>query len=233
MDIFTKRFLRDLLLTGLPSGVAWTIFVSFDHEWNVSIIIGAIFGFIVGISIAFINAREFSKNTYPISIKPSPITEIEKREFQPQVFSPIIGVLGIGAIILVFIISLFDSSQSTGLLSTLFLGVLFFFVLLNWLLSYFFTRLSISNNGLEFRSLFYKMTVDWKSVERIERRGKKWFLICRTSEISALSIVSVWLKFIEADKMILLDTFESNFPESNLAKVILHYENQVSIVSTV
>jgi hypothetical protein len=71
----------------------------------------------------------------------------------------------------------------------------------------------IINNGIELRSLFYKIKVDWKEIERIEQRGKRWFLICRTSKISSLSIFSGWVKFTGTDKMILLDTFASNFPE--------------------
>jgi hypothetical protein len=220
-------------MIGLPSGMAWAVFVAFDHEWKTSIIIGAIFGLFVGVVIAFINAREFSKNTYPINLNPLPNAQVEQNEFQPQGFSLSREVIGIGLIILLFIFSLFDSPQSSSLASTLYLSALLFIASLGWLISFLFTRMSVSIDGIELRSLLYKITVDWKEVERIERRGKKWFLICRTSKISSLPFFSDWLKFIEADKMILLDTFTSNFPESELARAILHYENQVSIVSTV
>ena len=219
-------------MIGLPSGMAWTVFVALEHEWKTSIITGAVYGLLVGGSIAFINAREFSKSTYPISLNPSPNSKVEQNEFQPQGFSPLWGVIGIGIIVILFVASLFDSPQPSSLASALYLSVLLFIVLLNWLIRFVSTRLSVSTDGIELRSLFYKIKVDWKEIERIERRGKRWFLICRTSKISSLPIFSGWLKFMGTDKMILLNTFASNFPESELARTILHYESQMSIVST-
>ena len=232
MDIVTKRFIRDLMIIGLPSGMAWTVFVAFDHDWKTSIIIGVVFGLFVGGFVAFINAREFSKSIYPISLNPSSNSKVKQDEFHPQGFSPLWGVVGIGVIVLLFVVSLFDSPQSSSLASTLYLSILLFVMFLNWLISFMFTRLRVSTDGIELRSLFYKIAVDWKEVERIEQRGKKWFLICRTGSISSSLIVSGWLKFFETDKMILLDTFASNFPESELARTILHYESRMSIVST-
>jgi hypothetical protein len=86
-------------------------------------------------------------------------------------------------------------------------------VLLNWLIRFVSTRLSVSADGIELCSLFYKIKVDWKEIERIERRGKRWLLIYRTSKISSLPTFSGWVKFMGTGKMILLDTFASNFPE--------------------
>ncbi len=230
MDTITKRFLRTLLTTSLPSGIIWFVFVSFDNNWKTSVIIGFIFGLIVGVGTAFIQAREFSKSTYPINLNFSRGIHAEQNEFQPVGFPMFWGYMII-VMITLFFINLF--TQSTASASFLVWVALILYAFINWLISYTFTRLHILEDGLELRSLFYKIAVNWEDVERIEQRGRKWLLICQDSKVSGLLIVSYWLKFTEADKIILLDTFTTDFLESNLAKSILHYKNQVNIVSVV
>ncbi len=228
MDTITKRFLRTLLLTGLPNGIFWAIFVAFENDWKTSIIIGVIFGLILGVATAFIQAREFSKSTYPINLNFSPNIHAEQNEFQPTDFPMFWGYMVI-ITFFIFIINLFTQSFPSARI--LFSVAIILYAFINWLISYIFTKLHISEDGLELRSLVYKITVNWKDVERIEKRGRNWFLICRDSNISGLPIVSYWLKFTEADKIILLDTFTTNFLESKLAKSIVHYKSQVNIVS--
>lgn len=233
MDSITKRFWRVFLLIGLPSGLIWAVFIAIDHDLKFSVIAGAILGFFTGLLMATVVTRESSKNTCPIVLDPSPRTQVETNEFQPQGFPRSLAVVGVGIIVFLVVSIIFDSLEMADLEMIVLLAALFFLGLFNWLIRYAFTRLNISKDGIEHRSLLYKITVGWEEVEQIERRGKRWFLICQASKISAWPFVSAWLKFMDADKMIPLDAFASNFPESELAGAIFHYDDQIRVVGTV
>jgi hypothetical protein len=146
---------------------------------------------------------------------------------QPRVF------LWIGLIVLLFIDSISSlPDEPNSLLQMLFLIVVAIILFGFWFVSFVFTRLIISRDGIEYRSVFCRVKLIWGEIERIEIRGKRWFVICRSSEIASIPVVIGWLKFFKVDKIIDLNRFTSSFLESEIAKAIFHHAKQINIVST-
>ncbi len=230
MDKYTQRFLRILVLSGLPFGGIWVVFFSIEYGGIVGITIGSLIGFFFGLFVAYFEMKDFSKPTYAINLQISnDSAEPIKTNFQLQnSFSanPLLWTLGVVFIAMVI------TTQPQPIFQALFVVILGLSTFLWNAIKRGFSRLSIYSDRMEFTFVFYKLKVVWDEIEQIERRGKNWFIVCRSSEVTAHPLLKNWIKAIEADKRIFLNEFASNFLESELAKAILEKSNQIKIVST-
>lgn len=92
------------------------------------------------------------------------------------------------------------------------------------IISYFYSRLMVSAEGITCRLPLYQVQVKWDEIKQIEHRGRLgWFISCHTCEVKAFYIVAGWLKFFENDRIIPLNCFAPKFAKSKLLKSIHYY----------
>ena len=232
MDNYTKRFLREFILSGLYLGSFWGIYVSFDSGWKTGIINGIGMGLFSGLFVAYFNAKEFSRPIYPLRVRPPANSSgIIKSEFQLQGFLFIKDFVLAGLMFVLLIWVLSEPTELSNVFHILFLGISIIAVSIWNGIRVVFTKLVINSNGIELVSVLYKLRVTWDEVEQIERRGKNWYIICRSSTLITIPILDKWLRFVEADRIISLRGYSSDFLESELAISILHYAKNISFTS--
>ena len=61
MNEYTRRFLRILVLAGLPIGGIWAVFFSIEYGGSVGLTIGSLMGSLYGLLVAYYQTKDFSK----------------------------------------------------------------------------------------------------------------------------------------------------------------------------
>ena len=229
MTIFNKYFVRNFLIAGFFWCVISSIQPVIDFGWYRGISVGVVEGMLFGLIIAFISVEDYSKPVYPFDIDRSQFAAEEiQSEFQPE--EPSYSFIILWSVLIITLASI-------GIYITrdfVILPVASFLLILS-LIAFAYTRFSrmiISQYGIEFRTKLYRIKMTWEEIERIEKRGKRWFLIYHSTKIEAVQIIRKLLIIYEVNRRLKLSSLTYNFPESEMAKAIFYHAKQLPIMST-
>jgi hypothetical protein len=229
MSFFNKFYFRNFLFYSLILGAFWSIQPVIDFGWNEGILVGVVYGVLIGLILANILTEDFSKPVYPLDVERSHLSaEDVQSDFQPQMRGYYWFILLVGLFCIPFIMFSLLFNDITFLLYLplpMMLG-------LSAVVYRRFSRIYISQDGIEYRSILFRMKMTWEIIESIEKRGRTWFLIYQPAEIYTIPIFRNLLKVYEVDRRLNLSSFTNNFLESEMAKAIFFYAKQIAVLST-
>jgi hypothetical protein len=233
MDNFYRRFFRDLLWNGLPIGAVVSIYIGIDYGVLPGIIGGSVLGLMYGLFSAYTNAKLLSKPVYPMAIDRSQFTATDvQTEFQHKMPSGYVISIWVGLTIILLVISILLSPDLKTMLYALYIIFIFFILFAYYLLRILSSRIDISHEGVEFRTMLYRIRLNWEEIERFEKRGSKWFLVHHSTKINSFPLLRNLLKLFEVDKKINLSNYTANFLESEIAKAFFYHARQIAVMST-